>query len=108
MCKSFRGQHIGEKLVKDCMNQGKALGFKILQFNAVVETNMGARHLYEKMGFRRAKTAMELFFAGEEELEWMEKTGFFLPENFRFCDEYNRPDMKGPAWKYPEAKRVFN
>ena len=56
VCKSFRGQHIGEKLVKDCMNQAKALGFKILQFNAVVETNMGARHLYEKMGFTQLGT----------------------------------------------------
>lgn len=46
-----RGQHIGEKLVTDCMQQGRALGFRILQFNAVVRTNAGARHLYEKLGF---------------------------------------------------------
>lgn len=42
-----RGQHIGEKLVLDCMDKGKTLGFKILQFNAVVESNIHARHLYE-------------------------------------------------------------
>ena len=29
----------------------KCLGFKILQFNAVVETNIHARHLYERIGF---------------------------------------------------------
>lgn len=46
-----RNNHIGEKLVKDCMEQGKRLGFKILQFNAVVRTNASARHLYEKLGF---------------------------------------------------------
>ena len=46
-----RGQHIGEKLVLDCINQAKKLGFKILQFNAVVESNFCARHLYEKLGF---------------------------------------------------------
>ena len=31
-----RGLHIGEKLVKDCLVQGKENGFRILQFNAVV------------------------------------------------------------------------
>lgn len=46
-----RGLHIGEKLVKDCMAQGKMHGFKVLQFNAVVATNIHARHLYERLGF---------------------------------------------------------
>ena len=48
---SCRGQHIGEKLVKDCIQKAKEIGFKILQFNAVVETNIHARHLYERIGF---------------------------------------------------------
>ncbi|MBQ7265053.1 MAG: GNAT family N-acetyltransferase [Firmicutes bacterium] len=48
---SNRGEHIGEQLVKNSMLKGKELGFKILQFNAVVETNRPARHLYEKLGF---------------------------------------------------------
>ena len=48
---THRGKGIGEKLVTDCMRQGKRLGFRILQFNAVVRTNTGARHLYEKLGF---------------------------------------------------------
>ena len=46
-----RGLHIGEKLVLDCLAQGKAHGFRILQFNAVVRTNTHARHLYERLGF---------------------------------------------------------
>lgn len=46
-----RGLHIGEKLVLDCLEQGKKHGFKILQFNAVVATNLHARHLYERLGF---------------------------------------------------------
>ena len=46
-----RGRHIGEKLVKDCLEQGRVLGFKVLQFNAVVESNIHARHLYERLGF---------------------------------------------------------
>lgn len=46
-----RGLHIGERLVSDCLVQGKRLGFRVLQFNAVVATNIHARHLYERLGF---------------------------------------------------------
>lgn len=46
-----RGQHTGEQLVLDCMEQARLHGFKILQFNAVVESNIHARHLYERLGF---------------------------------------------------------
>lgn len=47
----YRGIHIGEKLVLDCITQGKLHGFRILQFNAVVASNIHARHLYERLGF---------------------------------------------------------
>lgn len=47
----LRGQHIGEKLVTDCIKQAKEIGYKILQFNAVVKSNTTALHLYEKLGF---------------------------------------------------------
>lgn len=50
---SRRGEHIGEKLVLDCIKRAKELGFGILQFNAVVETNVHARHLYERIGFHQ-------------------------------------------------------
>ena len=46
-----RGRHIGEKLVLDCLKVAKDLGFRVLQFNAVVESNTHARHLYERLGF---------------------------------------------------------
>ena len=52
----LRGRHIGEKLVTDCMKQAKALGFRILQFNAVVKTNAAARRLYERLGFTQLGT----------------------------------------------------
>lgn len=52
----YRGQHVGEMLVKHCMRKGKELGFRILQFNAVVSTNTGALKLYEKLGFVRLGT----------------------------------------------------
>lgn len=50
---SSRGLHVGEKLVLHSIETGKEIGFKILQFNAVVKTNYGAIHLYEKLGFVR-------------------------------------------------------
>lgn len=46
-----RGAHIGEKLVMDCLVQGRRLGYRVLQFNAVVASNVHARHLYERLGF---------------------------------------------------------
>ena len=46
-----RGRHIGEQLVLDCLVQAKRLGFNLLQFNGVVESNLHARHLYERLGF---------------------------------------------------------
>ncbi|MGN0643159.1 MAG: GNAT family N-acetyltransferase [Huintestinicola sp.] len=52
----IRGLHIGEKLVSDCIIQGKEHGFGILQFNAVVATNTHARHLYERLGFTQLGT----------------------------------------------------
>lgn len=47
----LRGQHIGEMLVRHSMEQGKRLGFRILQFNAVVKSNAPALALYQKLGF---------------------------------------------------------
>lgn len=49
--KASRGKHIGELLVKDCLVQAKECGYGVLQFNAVVESNIHARHLYERLGF---------------------------------------------------------
>ncbi len=48
---SARGEGIGGKLVKHCLKSAGEIGFKILQFNAVVKENLPARHLYEKLGF---------------------------------------------------------
>lgn len=56
-----RGKHIGEKLVSDCLAQAKRLGFTILQFNAVVECNIHARHLYERLGFVQIGTVPKGF-----------------------------------------------
>lgn len=48
---SARGYGVGEMLVRHCIEQAKKLGFKILQFNAVVKSNTAALNLYKKLGF---------------------------------------------------------
>ena len=48
-----RGRGLGEALVRHSLAQGKALGFRVLQFNAVVCTNERAIRLYETLGFTR-------------------------------------------------------
>lgn len=67
--KDKRGNHIGEALVKDCIQQGKECGFRILQFNAVVKTNYSARHLYEKLGFVPLGTIPNGFLMKNREYE---------------------------------------
>ena len=54
--KTERGRHIGELLVSHSLKKGRELGFRILQFNAVVRSNTGAVRLYEKLGFVRLGT----------------------------------------------------
>lgn len=46
-----RGKRIGETIVIHCLSKAKELGFRILQFNAVVSSNVVALRLYEKLGF---------------------------------------------------------
>ncbi|AEM22619.1 GCN5-related N-acetyltransferase [Brachyspira intermedia PWS/A] len=46
--KESRRKRIVEALVRDSMKQVKKLGYKILQFNAVVISNINAHKLYKK------------------------------------------------------------
>ena len=48
----MRGRNVGQMLVRDSIITARELGFRILQFNAVVASNAAARHLYEKIGFK--------------------------------------------------------
>ena len=51
--RDIRGEHIGEKLVLDCLAKAKEKGFRVMQFNAVVANNTHALHLYERIGFTK-------------------------------------------------------
>lgn len=46
-----RGRGLREALVRHCLAEAKALGFGILQVNAVVSSNTPALNLYRKLGF---------------------------------------------------------
>ncbi|MBR6801758.1 MAG: GNAT family N-acetyltransferase [Eubacteriaceae bacterium] len=52
----LRGNGAGRKLVMDSLRMGKECGFRILQFNAVVKTNLPARKIYESLGFNHIGT----------------------------------------------------
>lgn len=57
----FRGKGIGKLLVEDSLVQGKKLGFRILQFNAVLKSNVSAIRLYERLGFESLGTIPECY-----------------------------------------------
>ena len=71
--KGKRGLHIGEKLVRHSLQKGRELGFRVLQFNAVVASNTTAIRLYEKLGFVRLGNIPGGFCnaAGEYEDIWL-------------------------------------
>ena len=54
--RAARGLHIGEQLVLHSLKTAKELGFRVMQFNAVVATNIHARHSYERVGFQQLGT----------------------------------------------------
>ena len=51
--KDIRGEHIGKKLVLHCIDTARKKGFIVLQFNAVVATNVYALKLYKSLGFKQ-------------------------------------------------------
>lgn len=53
---SARGKGVGRALVTDCLLQAKDIGFRVLQFNAVVASNAAAIGLYDSLGFDRIGT----------------------------------------------------
>ena len=61
----LRGLRIGERLVRHSLEKAKELGFRVLQFNAVVKTNHCAVHLYEKLGFTKLGTVPQGFLMND-------------------------------------------
>ena len=44
---TVRGQGVGKAIVTDCLEKAKEIGFRVLQFNAVVKSNTTALKLYQ-------------------------------------------------------------
>ena len=55
------GRGIGRALVTHTLDAARADGYRAMVFNAVVETNLNAIHLYESMGFTILATIPEAF-----------------------------------------------
>lgn len=49
----MRGKQVGRQLVTDCLHKCRELGFRVMQFNAVVADNAPALALYKSLGFVR-------------------------------------------------------
>ena len=64
-----RGLHLGQALVEDCLIRARQEGFRIMQFNAVVDTNVHALHLYERMGFKDLGIIPGGFYTKEKRFE---------------------------------------
>jgi len=67
--KDLRGQHIGVKLVMDSLRKAQDFGFYIMQFNAVVDSNVHALNLYKRLGFTDMGVIPNGFVNRDEEFE---------------------------------------
>jgi ribosomal protein S18 acetylase RimI-like enzyme len=61
VAREARGQGLGRKLLAHCLGQAKASGFRAMQFNQVVATNLAALSLYRSVGFRSVGEIPEAF-----------------------------------------------
>lgn len=96
----YQGYGIGRKLIEILLEQLKGQ-------NVILYTHPQTVALYEKLGFRRCKTAMSMFSGTIEEIKWMDNEGFLLPRKYRFIDEYGREDMNyKPPYKREENNIV--
>lgn len=56
-----RGEGVGTALCEDALAWARAAGFAGMQFNAVVESNTSAVHLYERLGLKILGTVPRAF-----------------------------------------------
>jgi GNAT superfamily N-acetyltransferase len=58
---AFRGRGVGRALGQQVVGWAADAGYRGIQFNAVVETNTGAVHLWQALGFEILATVPEAF-----------------------------------------------
>ncbi len=71
VAKASRGLGLGKALVEDSLRHATRLGFRGMQFNAVVADNEAAIHIYESLGFKRIGTIPGGFVSGAGSFENM-------------------------------------
>jgi len=59
--RAMRGRGIGRVLVRDSIARAREIGYRGIQFNLVVVSNVGAVRLYESEGFRIIGTVPGIF-----------------------------------------------
>jgi L-amino acid N-acyltransferase YncA len=65
---AHQGRGVGRLLAQYVLDWARSAGFKAMQFNAVVETNESAVHLWQSLGFEIVGTAPEAFNDSEHGL----------------------------------------
>jgi len=61
VAEAARGRGVGRALGEAVIERAQAAGYRAMQFNAVVEANRGAVHLWKALGFEIIGTAPEAF-----------------------------------------------
>ena len=56
-----QGSGVGRIMAEHCLSEARHLGFRAMQFNFVVSTNMPAIHLWEQLGFKIVGTLPAAF-----------------------------------------------
>jgi len=56
-----RGQGIAAKMCAHSQDAARALGYRAMQFNIVLESNQGAIHLWQKLGFETVGRLPQVF-----------------------------------------------
>lgn len=63
---SARGRGIGRAMAEHCLNEARRLGFRAMQFNYVVSTNVAAIGLWQDLGFEIVGTLPDAFYHPEK------------------------------------------
>ena len=56
-----QGSGVGRRMAEHCLQEARRFGFRAMQFNFVVSTNMPAIHLWEQLGFNTVGTLPAAF-----------------------------------------------
>jgi L-amino acid N-acyltransferase YncA len=51
-----QGSGVGRRMAEHCLSEARHLGFRAMQFNFVVSTNLPAIYLWEQLGFKNVGT----------------------------------------------------